>query len=68
MSHDHDCHAPGCVSKPTRANKTFCRRHWYALPEDIRERVRWAMDEDDGDGLGMELAAALEAAVEHLGG
>lgn len=66
MSHDHDCHVPGCATQPTRANRTFCRRHWYALPDDIKERIRWAMQEDEDGEAEMELASALEAALDSL--
>lgn len=67
MSHDRDCHIHGCMLKPTKGGGNLCRRHWFALPEDVRERIRWAVQEAEDDDSGMELASALEAAVDALG-
>lgn len=53
--------------KPTKGGGNLCRRHWFALPDDVRERIRWAVQEAEDDDSGMELASALEAAVDALG-
>ena len=34
----HTCHAIGCsVEVPPRM--LFCRRHWYAVPKHLRDRI-----------------------------
>jgi hypothetical protein len=40
----------------------FCRRHWRGLPEDLRDRLRWAVRESDDE---MDVLAALESAYEY---
>lgn len=35
---DHHCHWPGCQERVPPA-KWGCRRHWFALPDDIRTRI-----------------------------
>lgn len=40
----------------------ICRRHWARLPQDIRARVRWAVDGEDE----IELMAALASATDFV--
>ena len=37
----HDCPKKGC---PTRIpfEQMACKKHWYALPPDLRKRINWA--------------------------
>lgn len=35
---DHHCHWPGCDRQVPPA-MWGCRKHWYALPEDLRRKV-----------------------------
>ena len=36
----HHCHWPGCTAQVPPA-MWGCRRHWYALPKHLRDRI-WA--------------------------
>lgn len=46
-------------------NRPFCGNHWHHTPEDLRERMKWAVD--DGDPIAYE--AAVSAITEyHEGG
>lgn len=40
VTEDHECPSPGCVVR-LPPNRLACRRHWYQLPQDIRDRI-WA--------------------------
>jgi hypothetical protein len=56
------CRVGYCHAWPNAASLGhFCSHHWRKLPQDLRERVRWAKDEDD-----IDLEAALDAALDNL--
>ena len=59
MKHD-TCAIQGCVEV---ARPQLCREHFEALPDDVQDRLRWALAEGDD----MDVAAALRAAEEELG-
>lgn len=41
----HECPYPGCAEQ-VDASRLACRRHWYALPKDVRDRI-WASYKPD---------------------
>jgi hypothetical protein len=43
--------------------KPTCARHWKQIPDDIRERIRWSMDEGASE-YHAALAAAEDAILE----
>lgn len=53
---------PACGDTMWRAIFHFCVNCWNKLPDDLRERVQWAQQEQD-----VELEAALLAAQGYLG-
>lgn len=59
----HHCHWPGCLEQVPPA-MWGCRRHWYALPLELRNKI-WASyrpgQEDDLKPSARYLAAAREA-------
>lgn len=57
-----DCRIPDCPRFGTEA-RPICRSHWRRLPEDIRLRLRDAMD-DPSDRF--EYEAAIHMAQEFL--
>jgi hypothetical protein len=38
QTRNHECHWPGC-REPVPPAMWGCRRHWYALPKDLRDRI-----------------------------
>jgi hypothetical protein len=55
------CGLSSC-NRPAKSSKVpVCSVHWRRVPDDIRERIRWAMDEG-----GFALDAALSAADDFL--
>jgi len=58
------CRMPGC---PTYArglrSQPFCTLHWAHVPEDLRERLQWANEEQNMTAY----EAALHAAITDLG-
>jgi len=57
------CKYPGCDETPS-LDFFFCHAHWHALPEDLQDRLSWAVSENDST----EWRAALNAAREYLHG
>ena len=39
MPTTHKCPAPDCTAQ-LPASKLACRRHWYAIPADLRDEIR----------------------------
>lgn len=63
QSRDHACHWPGCREQVPPA-VWGCRRHWYALPLELRRRIFAAFrpgQEEDGRPSSTYLAVAREA-------
>lgn len=58
MSDDHNCPYEGCTKRIGR-DLFACSRHWYMLPEDIRDAIWRAYRRH---GVGPELIAAHERA------
>lgn len=44
--HRKTCPAPGCKVSIPKGN-VFCFRHWFAMPDDIRDRICIAMSRHD---------------------
>lgn len=55
------CPLPGCTSR-RGGTALMCRAHWSAIPEDLRERLKFARQESID-----EWEAALYAAAQELG-
>lgn len=56
-----DCSMP-CCSRPALRAMPICRAHHKALPEDLRDRLRWAWREGDRE----DREAAMHAACDYL--
>lgn len=56
-----NCVLEGCANR-ANLSRPICRTHWRRLPEDIRQRLIWAADEQDE----MDWQAAVYAAQEFL--
>jgi hypothetical protein len=54
-----ECVFPGC-REDTPRNRVICSGHWKKVPEDLRERVRWAFAHGDMD----DVEAAIRAVVD----
>lgn len=50
----------GCSQRDVGTGQ-FCRRHWRAIPADLKARIRWALDSEDEVDLEAALSAALDA-------
>ena len=59
---DHHCHWPGCTEQVPPA-MWGCRKHWYALPKDLRRKV-WAAYRPGQEINGTPTRAYLEVARE----
>lgn len=55
------CSARHCGRK-TKRGEVMCRRDWRLVPDDLKERVRWAKDSEDH----IELMAAVRAAADSV--
>ena len=60
----HTCPAPGCKVQ-VHYNQLACKPHWWALPEDIRQRV-WRSWYSRQATDGAEHTAALRSAISYL--
>jgi hypothetical protein len=62
MSAADSCPYPGCGTDVPNSQYA-CRRHWYALPKDIRDDINdgWRLRRQTGDP-GAHYAAMLRAA------
>lgn len=63
----HTCHATGCVTK-VPPEMFACRKHWYALPKSLRDRI-WATyrpGQCDDWKISSEYADAAREAVRFL--
>lgn len=58
----HMCRAEGCANEFRTTARPFCKLHWKRVPEDLQERMRWAVD----DAEPTEYEAAVTAITEHL--
>lgn len=56
------CYVPGCDRHVSRDGQVICRKHWFDVPEDLQERLRWAFE----NGTSVEKQAAVLAALDAL--
>lgn len=54
----HEC--VSCRRNAVHA-RLFCRAHWRLLPDDLRERVKWARSFGEAEDIDYAVAACLEA-------
>lgn len=59
MDEQEVCAITGCHNE---AKPVICRPHYNQLPDDIRERLHWAVS----DGDSMDVIAAVAAAEDAL--
>lgn len=60
------CGVPGCGRSRSRAYPV-CGAHWKAVPDDLRERLKWARDEETmADYVAAVHAVITEAAAVEL--
>jgi hypothetical protein len=53
------CGVEGCAGE-RRKGRPVCDTHWRHVPDDLRDRLRWALDGRDA----IEVAAARRACIE----
>lgn len=67
VNHSHTCKAVGCTRQVPNCY-LMCRKHWYAVPQHIRDRVwqTWAVVQTNGQ-MTVEYAQAVRDAINSVG-